>query len=37
VLPANDIPALFAKLEKLEQIKNIRELTPSLAKFSKAA
>ena len=37
VLPANDIPALFAKLEKLEQIKNIRELTPSLAKISKAA
>ena len=37
VLPVNDIPALFAKLEKLEQIKNIRELTPMLAKFSKAA
>jgi 2-methylcitrate dehydratase PrpD len=37
VLPANDIAALFAKLEKLEQIKNIRELTPFLAKFSKAA
>jgi 2-methylcitrate dehydratase PrpD len=37
VLPANDIPALFARLEKLEQIKNIRELTPLLAKFSKAA
>ena len=37
VLPANDIPALFAKLEKLEHIKNIRELTPFLAKFSKAA
>jgi 2-methylcitrate dehydratase PrpD len=37
VLPVNDIPALFAKLEKLEHIKNIRELTPSLAKFSKAA
>lgn len=37
VLPATDIPALFAKLEKLEHIKNIRELTPFLAKFSKAA
>ena len=37
VLPVNDIPALFAKLEKLEHIKNIRELTPLLAKFSKAA
>jgi 2-methylcitrate dehydratase PrpD len=37
VLPANDIPALFARLEKLEHIKNIRELTPLLAKFSKAA
>ena len=37
VLPANDIPDLFAKLEKLEHIKNIRELTPFLAKFSKAA
>lgn len=37
VLPANAIPALFAKLEKLEQINNIRELTPLLAIFSKAA
>ena len=37
VLPANEIPALFAKLEKLEHVKNIRELTPLLAKFSKAA
>ncbi len=37
VLPANESPALFAKLEKLEHIKNIRELTPLLAKFSKAA
>lgn len=37
VLPANAIPSLFAKLEKLEQINNIRELTPFLAKFSKAA
>lgn len=37
VLSATDIPALFAKLEKLEHIKNIRELTPFLAKFSKAA
>ena len=37
VLPASDIPVLFAQLEKLEQIKNIRELTPLLAKFSKAA
>jgi 2-methylcitrate dehydratase PrpD len=37
VLPANEIPVLFAKLEKLEYIKNIRELTPLLAKFSKAA
>ena len=37
VLPANEIPALFAKLESLEKIKNIRDLTPSLAKFAKAA
>ncbi len=37
VLPANEIPALFAKLESLEKIKNIRDLTPLLAKFAKAA
>jgi len=37
VLPANEIPALFAKLETLEKIKNIRDLTPLLAKFAKAA
>ena len=37
VLPANEIPALFAKLENLEKIKNIRDLTPLLAKFAKAA
>ena len=37
VLPVHEIPTLFAKLEQLEHIKNIRELTPLLAKFAKAA